>query len=1499
VSLSDLLGSAWQGLHSASNPDETPAADDGLDDCVLFFAWGDGTTQARVMSARGKDLEAAWAQGTQALEAQATGALRDLRVDWVRRVRPLPWGAFKAALTSPAAEGLAFDARCDTALLAPQVDSQRHRLLDAPTDDDTTVWAFQTRAVHVDASGVHVLAADGHRELQPIDVALLRRLVAAGADHLAARVQADGTLAPSTPDADAPRAADHAHAVHALLEAWDPAQDETRQAAIHRALARLTRTLIRPAALPNGTHVACLVEPGSSDTSLGANAACIGALVRYTELSRDRRYLPLLDQLARTVLHMQDPISGRFAHALHHPSMAERLEAPGDAREDDQAVVALLRLYGLTGNRRWFGAVEKAFEHFVAASYANAQDHALCRATSAFARYRPEPRHFQFGLQNLNASLDFALAQTTAVAALPAQLAAGAELIARLDANPAQQPLLDGLDRVALHRALLHSMQRLADGHAGPERAMFFAQPAAVEGSFFGDTAQALANAMACLKLMQSPAGAPLRDEALAEAVRTAARQPLADAVLDAVPRDVRFTHPLTLGPLRLLGARVRPREMTGPGPLTVETWWQADAPVDADWRLDIGTRPATCVTAPAWGLSSGHAPCQGHRPVSQWEPGKVYRDVHVLRPPLATRLYDVDMQMEAGLIGPDGRRVERLRMPRFFDFVVQEGKASPAPMWRYPPVPRYRVVAPASLPPDQPGEPRQTWNAAQIEAVTGGTWHVAPPPGWFIRSLTRGEGHTPLVPSPTMFVASDYWTLATHERFGDNEGERNWDWLESVARMQPTLAGAVLRKPVPGLAPDFPVLLVDDPIQALVELGIAARERLQGKVIGITGSAGKTSVCHMLDHAFAPTHTRFATIDNYNSRVGMLSMLANTPAQTDLVILEVAVSAINAVDYQNIKRVRPDLAVLTNITASHLGEGETVMDVARRKANIFEGMQPGAWAVICTDTDHFDYLVERAQQRELRVLTYGSAASADFRLDAHDPATGHVRASRPHSDGQRFEYTLGAKGRHMAVNSLVCFAVAHALSLDSGRVPEQLASFAAVKGRGQELSFTLDHRRFRVIDESYNANPLSMTAALASLADRPDEQGRKLLVLGDMKELGDDTQRHHDALVEPIVQCHPARVFLLGECMTRLHERLAAALPQGATVQAFDTLEALERALLEQVATNDTVLFKSSNGTGLWQIVRTMTELQEEEKEKEQQRQARLARERAAAAAAAAAAMPKPPVLPPMPQPPAVVIRRAGSPTESAQPTPSWVLYDFTHDRLLTHQPSEHSFVPASLSKLVTAALVEQKLRDDRLDRHAEAVQVPVDPVPASDDPSAALYAADAPPLPVHRLLEAALVVSSNKAALTLASWHSGDFDSFVAAMNRQAQAWGMHDTHFACPAGLVRTARTTAVDMLTMARHVLRDFPSVLEMAGKDRLDGVSAEAPSTNLLLGRVPGVDGLKTGSLPGLGAHLIATAQRDQRRLVSVVLGAPDRQTCARLSALLLQRGFETPAAPGL
>jgi UDP-N-acetylmuramoyl-tripeptide--D-alanyl-D-alanine ligase len=991
-------------------------------------------------------------------------------------------------------------------------------------------------------------------------------------------------------------------------------------------------------------------------------------------------------------------------------------------------------------------------------------------------------------------------------------------------------------------------------------------------GSAFAQTATG-----ACLLDLHPPARTPVPLPTLPRAgfhlaaIREAAA-PRDEWLVAAVPIAARLASPVNLGPLRLLGVQATPDRITGHGTVVVETFWQLDQPTDLDWRVDICAQASSCVTAPAWGLLTDHDPCNWMWPTSRWQPGLVYRDVHALQPPVAAQLHDVELQIEVGLVSA-AMQVERVRVPKFVAFAVRADKATPAPLKAYPPPPRYRALSADLLPPDLPGAAGQTWNAEQLVAVTGGRWLVAPPPGWFVRSVSRGEQLMELLPGPAFFAVSDYWTVAIHERYSDRRNERNWDWSDRIARLQPRLAGVMSSKPVAGLAPDFPVLLVDDPIRALIELGAAARQRLRGHVIAVTGSAGKTSVCHMLDHAFSASHSRFSTIQNYNSRVGMLAMLANVPAQTDLVILEVAVSAINAPEFQNIKLVQPDVAVITNISASHLGEGETVEDIARRKANVFEGMRPGAWAVLCADTDHFDYLVTRARARSLKVLTYGATAAADFRLDTYDVASGTIEASHA---GERFTYALGARGRHMAVNSLACFAVARALALDGSRVPDQLASFAAVQGRGQVLAFALGDRRFRLIDESYNANPLSMAAALASMADEPCESGRKILVLGDMLELGTHANRYHEALVAPIAQCGPAQVFLLGNCMSRLRDRIVAALPSTATVRACESLDVLERTLIDAIGTGDLVLLKSSNGMRLWQIVRTLAKRQEE-----QQTQQKAAPEAAAMQEA-------------MPLPPAAVIRRAGAPVATTMPAaPSWILYDMTYDRLLTHQPASHPYVPASLAKLMTAVLVEQKLEAGRLDREAEPVPVPARPEPAGDDPSAGLYC-DTPTQPVQRLLEATLIVSSNKAALTLASWHSGSFDAFVEVMNRQAQAWGMTDTHFACPAGLRTTARTTAVDMLVMARRVLQDYPSVLGAAGKARLDGVTPPAPNTNLLLGRVEGVDGLKTGTLPGCGSHLIATAQRDGRRLVSVVLGAADRRACAELSALLLQRGFETP-----
>ncbi|HWT17353.1 MAG TPA: UDP-N-acetylmuramoyl-tripeptide--D-alanyl-D-alanine ligase, partial [Variovorax sp.] len=577
--------------------------------------------------------------------------------------------------------------------------------------------------------------------------------------------------------------------------------------------------------------------------------------------------------------------------------------------------------------------------------------------------------------------------------------------------------------------------------------------------------------------------------------------------------------------------------------------------------------------------------------PTSRWQPGRIYRDFHGLRPPAPSLLHDALLQLEIGLASNAGP-VSRVRMPRHVPFVVRAEQATAHAQGSRAPAPRYRVIPPDALPPELPDQPGQAWNAAQLTAVTGGTWLVEPPPGWFVRSVARGEKFLGLLPAPALFVASDAKTRALHERYAVPQGPQAQDWHEHLARLQPRVAGAMLCRPVDGLDPELPVLKVDDPIQALVELGAAARQRLHGRVVAVTGSAGKTSVCQMLSQAFSSSLRVFSTVDNYNSRVGMLAMLANVPARTDLVVLEAAVSGINAPDFQNIKLVRPDVAVITNIGASHLRDGGTVEDIARRKANIFEGMRPGACAVLCTDTDHFGYLLERARARKLRVLTYGTAASADVRLEAHDPLSGRIRAS---CGGDEFEYSLGAKGRHMAVNSLVCFAVARALALDDAAVPAQLASFAAVQGRGQLREFPCRGGVFRLFDESYNANPLSMEKALAMVAEEPCAAGRKILVLGDMLELGSDAAQYHGALVASIVRCRPGLVFLHGPLMGALRDRIAAALPPTSAVHAPGTLQDLERTLVDSIAPDDLVLLKASNGMQLWQIVGNLARKQQQ----------------------------------------------------------------------------------------------------------------------------------------------------------------------------------------------------------------------------------------------------------------------------------------------------------------
>ncbi len=650
------------------------------------------------------------------------------------------------------------------------------------------------------------------------------------------------------------------------------------------------------------------------------------------------------------------------------------------------------------------------------------------------------------------------------------------------------------------------------------------------------------------------------------------------DAVwtVDAVPPDACIA-PCRLGPLTLLGCRITPRVMDRRRMLWVESFWRCDEPVQEDIRLDFRAVPRSATGMRPWGRSMDHDPCDWMLPTSRWQPGTIYRDYYGLRPPSLKDWQNDDLQLTVNIISRQ-HATEPVPLHLVVTLAVPGKAISPPP----PAEPVYRTDF--RKPPVQPGRPGQTWTAEQLEAVTGGEWLVRPPPGWFVRSLAAGPRHIDMLPTPVMFVAHTHMDRARHEQFSDmtKAQTNNWDLHARLADLHTRLAGAIVATPVDGLPSDFPLLRVDDPFKALIELGAVNRLRIRQPVVAITGSAGKTSTVHMLGEVFGDAMRVHTTYDNYNSRCGTLIVLASAPLDVELVVLEVAGSA---TANRNMKLVAPDVAVITNIGTAHLKPGQTTLDTARRKSGIFQKMKPGATAILCRDTEHFDFIADRARAARLAILTYGGHPQSDIRLADYCLEDGTVAAV---ISGEAVSYKLRVPGRHMAINSLVCLAVARIIGFDLKRLYQGFAKTSAVAGRGAIIETMIGSNRVRILDESYNANPLSMQASLEMFAAmNMASHSRKILVLGDMLELGDEAQTQHDRLLAAVVACRPARVFLVGRLIARLQDGLMReAIPCEVYEEAGGLLSPLRQALQD----GDIVLFKASNGVGLHGIVRRLT---------------------------------------------------------------------------------------------------------------------------------------------------------------------------------------------------------------------------------------------------------------------------------------------------------------------
>ncbi|WP_135451050.1 UDP-N-acetylmuramoyl-tripeptide--D-alanyl-D-alanine ligase [Tabrizicola caldifontis] len=422
-------------------------------------------------------------------------------------------------------------------------------------------------------------------------------------------------------------------------------------------------------------------------------------------------------------------------------------------------------------------------------------------------------------------------------------------------------------------------------------------------------------------------------------------------------------------------------------------------------------------------------------------------------------------------------------------------------------------------------------------------------------------------------------------------------DGHDFVAQALEKGAAAALVSRIPdGVAATAPLLVVPDVMAALRALGAFARARTTARVVGITGSVGKTSTKEMLRAILAGQGRTHAAEASYNNHWGVPLTLARMPADAEYAVIEIGMN--HPGEIAPLARLaRLDVAMVTTVAPAHLEAFGSVEGIAHEKASIFEGLVPGGTAVFNADIDWTPLLRAKAVSVGARPVGFGKAEAADWRLiEARivDEAT-VCRASR---GGMTFLFKVASPGRHFALNALGALAVAEALGADPMIAAHDLGRWSPPAGRGQRERIVLDiveETFFDLIDDAFNANPASMAAALDVLiAAKPTDgigrvgDGRRIAILGDMLELGPTEAELHAAIAR-----HPGLsavhvIHCVGPRMRALYDALPR--PQrGEWAESASDLAARARSLVDA---GDILLVKGSKGSKVSLVVDALRKL-------------------------------------------------------------------------------------------------------------------------------------------------------------------------------------------------------------------------------------------------------------------------------------------------------------------
>jgi UDP-N-acetylmuramoyl-tripeptide--D-alanyl-D-alanine ligase len=401
--------------------------------------------------------------------------------------------------------------------------------------------------------------------------------------------------------------------------------------------------------------------------------------------------------------------------------------------------------------------------------------------------------------------------------------------------------------------------------------------------------------------------------------------------------------------------------------------------------------------------------------------------------------------------------------------------------------------------------------------------------------------------------------------------------------------AAAVVSRIPQGLPAGAPLLVVEDTLQALVDLGRAARRRSRARVIGVTGSVGKTSVKEALNLVLAAQASTVASQGSLNNHWGLPLSLARVPRDAVFAVLEMGMNHPGEIA-PLAQMAAPDVAVVTTVEAVHKAHFASVEAIADAKAEIFSGVRAGGTAVLNRDNPHYARLAAAADRAGIRrIVTFGRHAAAEVRLVGAEPGSEGSRVQARWAGGT-LDFLLSVPGNHWIMNSLCVLATVAAAGADVPAAAAALRRVAPPKGRGQSHAVGLAGGVLHLIDDSYNASPVSVAASLDVLGrGLPGPGGRRIAVLGDMLELGNDSAALHAALAGPLRQNGIDLVFTAGPMMAHLFAALPAAMRGG---HAENSL-ALAPLVAATVRPCDIVSVKGSAGSRMDVVVRALAALE------------------------------------------------------------------------------------------------------------------------------------------------------------------------------------------------------------------------------------------------------------------------------------------------------------------